>query len=105
VDTIDRPDLKAQPVVDFRAIQLQHIGVAVQATMQEAFAHPELTDPSVVQRAVATLLGALQGEGDLDGWAAAGQAISEIGRIMSAAVEAGVPLDELLDEIRPIIGA
>ena len=98
-------DLSTKRVVNFHDLTIQKARRKAREAMQAAFDLPEVADPSVIQRAVATLLIALDGEEEFAEWPAAAIAIGLIGSALDQAVKAGVPLDKLLAEVRPVIGA
>jgi|APSaa5957512622_1039677.scaffolds.fasta_scaffold01315_9 hypothetical protein len=92
-------------VVDMHALHLTRAENRVQKAMQDAFGASNLSDPSIVQKAVASLLEALREGESLVDWGVAVQATVNVGKAVAEATAAGVPLDRVLVAVRPHVGA
>jgi hypothetical protein len=92
-------------VVAMNKLRLQKVVRDTQSAMAVAFAHPTLTDPAVVQKAIATLLASLESADELPDWAAVAWAVKNVGKALDDAVQSGLSLDEIITAVRPTIGA
>jgi hypothetical protein len=100
MDTLDRPDTSG-PVVNIGDLQRKRLSEALEWAMQGAYGHPDLTDPSQVQVAVAGLLERLAVKSDLDSWPAIAIALV---RVASVLKKTPLPLAEAVAEARKVAG-
>jgi len=92
-------------VVAMNQLRLDRAVKGTQDAMQVAFAHPTLTNPAVVQKAIARLLMGLESADELPDWAAVAWAVKNVGKALDDAVQSGLSLDEIITAVRPTIGA
>jgi len=92
-------------VVDMHALVLTRAQNRVENAMQKALGSDVLNDPSVVQKAIASMLEALKGGDALTDWGVTVRAAENVHKTVAEAVAAGVPLDKVLVAVRPLIGA
>lgn len=92
-------------VVRIDRIIKQRLHDEVSEAMQVAFENADLTDPSVVQRAVARFLDDLTDGVDFNDWGVAAQAIVNVGQAMAKGIHSGVTTEQAVAIARPLTGA